>query len=71
MTREEEELEQELDLQRAMFAGIALPGLITLHGTILSKRALAHEAFQIGDAMLQESKLWTKLNTEEEDESNS
>ncbi len=67
MTREEEELEQELDLQRAMFAGIALPGLITLHGTILSKRALAEEAFQIGDAMLKESTKWSKLNNEEEE----
>ena len=69
MTVEDEKL-QEMQIQRDMFAGIALPGLIIAEANFLDEKKLAKKAYAFASAMVEESERLKQLDIEE-DESNS
>jgi len=62
-----EEERKEESAMRQMYAGIALPGLIMKSSSYLRHMDIAQEAFEIAEAMIEESRRIDKLN-EEEDE---
>jgi hypothetical protein len=64
MTVEDEKL-QEMQVQRDLFAGIALPGLIPTMTIYDTYGKLAEKAYKIAEAMVEESERLKQLDTEE------